>query len=173
LKTGCTKTCVILALLMVGAASLFVYLFIQAHDYAVPLGNGYRYWGAKEGSTVIDRHNMSKAEETRVQRAWDAAFRSNSEYDTGDIGAPEVGPNVDSYWVGSGVITGHVSRPKAGEIDESNSYARKYSREGYFIIDIRSNTIVRGLCKAEWRKRLLAYGLHHEPKLLKPTGNRP
>lgn len=167
-------TLVLFALLVVCGISCFVYMFINAHDYAVSLGHGYRYFGAKENRTVIDRGFMSEAENNRLLEKWDVDFKKNIDYDLEDIGAPCVGPNVDGYRVYSRVITGHVSKPH-GEIAERkylDQRTRKLEQPGYFIIDTRANRIYRGLSKQEWRVQLRKYGVDDDPKLFKPTGNK-
>jgi hypothetical protein len=160
---------VLFASLAVGALLLLVCLFVREHDYAISLGNGYRYFGAKEGLTVIDRAYISEAERKRVYKVWEEESRKDG-YDPYDIGAPRVGPNVDGYRVYRNIITGHVSKPKREDSEESGSVSEKCGRTGYFIIDTQANRIQRGLSRNEWRRQLRKYGLHSEPRLLRPTG---
>lgn len=171
LKNSGLKVMIIFVLLLICGTSLFVYFFIQAHDSAVSLGNGYRYFGAKYGRTVIDRGYASEAERQRAYETWDDNTCQDVECDPDDVGFPRVGPNVDGYCVYPGIIVGHVSKPRKDctEDGSADAYSNKYARSGYFIIDTSANRVYRGLSKQEWRIRLRKYGVDREPKLFKPS----
>ena len=161
-------------ILIFGACGLLFlgcWVWIMA-DYVVHFQRGYRYFGANDGMTIIDRFDLSRDEINRVFKRYDDLDRQGKiPNGDDDFGMPKVGPNVDRYRVYQWIITGHVSKLQGVEGDE-NYYLpaeKKLKKPGYFIIDMHTDRAYRGLGKQEWRNRLRKYGVDHEPKLFKPS----
>ena len=76
------------------------------------------------------------------------------------------GPDVDGYRVYDRIIVGHVSL--CHEVD-GNIPERITKNPGYFIIDLKTNRIYRGLSKQAWRECLRKYGVTNIPNLYKPS----
>jgi hypothetical protein len=84
---------------------------------------------------------------------------------------PQAGPNVDGYHVFAQIIAGHVSPPirVTSYGDPIRLADNEIQPVGYFVIDVRHNTIRSGLSKEEWTRVLKSYGINHEPELYKPS----
>ncbi|MHB1001720.1 MAG: hypothetical protein ACYC27_20975 [Armatimonadota bacterium] len=73
---------------------------------------------------------------------------------------------IDGYRVYPRIITGH-----AVPNNSDNSNYKFNEPKGYFIIDLKTNKIQRGLTKKAWLEKLEGYGITHEPVLFESSPN--
>ncbi len=74
--------------------------------------------------------------------------------------------NIQAYRVyeNMGIVTGHVSNAGLPPPDSAASIP------GYFILNTRNGTILKGLLEKTWLDSLKRYGIMKKPSLRKPTG---
>jgi len=83
--------------------------------------------------------------------------------------AAGIGPDVDGYRVYRRIIAGHVAKER-----DRNSYGDRIptlgnSKPGYFMINLRNNSIYDGLSRQEWLNKLRGFGITSEPHLYRPS----
>ena len=129
---------------------------IAKQSERVKLTDYYRYLRTPEGEYVLG-YNMEEHQQELVDRmlkGWEP---------------PEVGPDVDGYRVYRRVIVGHVARTWEGEKRPAWLRQDDVRMPGYFIIDLRRDTLRKGLSKQEWLEKLRNYGVKREPEFFKPS----
>ena len=112
-----------------------------------PLIGGYRYFYSDNG-VIID---LSTANEARSLKAAD------------------VGPDVDGYRVYPHLIVGHAVKEKDKNYWGDRIPTCGNSKPGYFIIDMRNDSVYDGLSKQDWLKKLRTLGINSRPHLYKPS----
>lgn len=129
---------------------------IAKQSERVKLTDNYRYLRSPEGEFILG-YNMEEHQQELVDRMLK------------DWEPPLVGPDVDGYRVYRRVIVGHVAKTWDGEKHPAWLLQEDARIPGYFIIDLRRDTLHKSLSKQEWLEKLRGYGIKREPELFKPA----
>ncbi len=120
---------------------------------------------------LMNRYGFDLPGGFRLMQHFDEVWIQNMDFKTvPPFGRFAVGPNVVGYRVFPNVITGKVSTHPEYE-DEKNKFplTNRELRPGYFIIDVNTKTVIGGLSKPDWLRKLGSFGTNQEPELYVPT----
>lgn len=131
-------------------------LIVRSGDF-VCLTDNYSYWTSPDG-VILEWYPPSENKSELYHKLRDRGQRP-----------PRVGPDVDGYRVYQRVIVGHVAKTWEGEKRPAWLRQDDVRIPGYFIIDLRRDTLQKGLSKQEWLEKLRSYGIKREPELFKPA----
>lgn len=148
--TGPQKTILIIVIILWIPMALITIAIVN-HDYVDYLPMGYQILAGNAGGE------------------WSEGISRNpgmyNFYKENDLEKKRVG-YIDGYRVYPGIITGYASPDNS-----ANSNYKFNEPKGYFIIDLRTNKIQRGLTKNAWLDKLKEYGIIHGPVLFESSPN--
>ncbi len=120
---------------------------------------------------LMNRYGFNLPGGFRLMQHFDEVWIQNMDFKTvPPFGRFAVGPNVVGYRVFSNAIIGKVS-PHPKYRDEQNKFplTNRELRPGYFIVDVNTKTVIGGLTKDDWLRKLYTFRIIQEPELYVPT----
>ena len=141
--------------------------FVVVLVFAVMLG----FVGCMIKFNMTNRYGFNLPGGFRLMQHFDEVWIQNMEFKTVPaFGRFAVGPNVVGYRVFSNVTTGKVSpHPKYQDEQNKFPFTNRELRPGYFIIEVNTKTVIGGLTKDDWLRKLYTFGIIQEPELYVPT----